>query len=331
MRYALRVNDLLLRALREEPVERLPVWIMRQAGRYLPAYRAVRERVDFLTLCRTPELACEVTLQPVRELGVDAAILFSDIMVPLLPAVPGMTFEPGPKLPAPLTDPELLRDVDPARDVGFVAETIRMIRRALDVPLIGFAGAPATLAIYLAEGGAAKSFHAFRRMLSADPARAKALLARLEALTARYLAMQVEAGAQVVQIFDSWGGDLSREQFDEFAAPGLRRIAAGLRKAGVPVIFFARGALRDVGATANGVDWTVDLAEARRRGPVQGNLDPAALFAPPDEVERRVRRMAEPLARTGYVVNLGHGILPETPVASAKAFVRAAQSIPCRA
>jgi len=321
----------LLRALREEPVERLPVWIMRQAGRYLPAYRAVREKVDFLTLCRTPELACEVTLQPVRELGVDAAILFSDIMVPLLPVAPGMTFEPGPRLPRPVTDPDAIRDFDPKRELPFVADAVRMLDRALDVPLIGFAGAPATLATYLAEGGAAKSFHAFRRMLYADPARADELLLRLERLTRRYLLMQVEAGADAVQIFDSWGGELAPAEFERFAAPGLRRICAAIRAAGVPVIYFARGALRDAGATAYGVDWTVDIAAARARGPVQGNLDPAALFAPAADVERRVRAMAEPLARTGYVVNLGHGILPETPVESARAFVRAAQSIRCRA
>ncbi|MGQ0613865.1 MAG: uroporphyrinogen decarboxylase [Planctomycetaceae bacterium] len=323
------MRDLFLRALRQEPVERLPVWIMRQAGRYLPEYRAIREKVDFLTLCRTPALAAEVTLQPVARLGVDAAILFSDIMVPLLPAVPGMRFDPGPKLPHPVTDPDAILPFDPLVEVGFVAEAIRLVRRTLTVPLIGFGGAPATLATYLVEGGAKRSFDAFRTLLNADPGRARALLERLEEITLRYLLMQVEAGAQAVQLFDSWGGELSDADFASFAAPGLRRLCARLRDTGVPVIYFARGMPREVGATARGVDWTVDLAAARARGPVQGNLDPAVLFGEPATVAERTRAMAQPLARTGYVVNLGHGILPKTPVESAVAFVKAAQSIRC--
>ncbi|MGH7163723.1 MAG: uroporphyrinogen decarboxylase family protein, partial [Planctomycetota bacterium] len=202
------MNDLLLRALRKDIVPRVPAWIMRQAGRYLPQYRAVRETADFLTVCRTPELAAEVTLQPVRALGVDAAILFSDIMVPLLPAVPGIAFDPGPRLPRPITRAEELRPPECVDEVAFVAETIRLARRELDVPLIGFCGAPATLATYLAEGGAARSFLAFRRLLAEEPLRARALLAWLEELTLRYLLLQVEAGADAVQLFDSWGGEL---------------------------------------------------------------------------------------------------------------------------
>jgi uroporphyrinogen decarboxylase len=322
------VNDLFLRALREEPVERLPVWIMRQAGRYLPGYRDVRARHSFLEVCRSPELAAKVTLEPVRTLGVDAAILFSDIMVPLLPAVPGLDFAPGPTLPRAVTSPEGLRPPSAVAEVDFVPETIRRLRRELDVPLIGFGGAPATLATYLAEGGTAKHFTAFRRLLHEDPPRARALLAWLEELTLRYLSLQADAGAQAIQVFDSWGGELSPADFEEACAGGLRRIVAAVEAKGVPVIYFARGPLRDVGATAYGVDWTQDLRAARDRGPVQGNLDPAVLFAGPAAVERAVARMARGMAGTGYVANLGHGILPETPVESAKAFVRAAQAVP---
>jgi uroporphyrinogen decarboxylase len=322
------VNDLLLRALRQEPVERLPVWIMRQAGRYLPGYREVRARHSFLEVCRTPDLAVKVTLEPVRTLGVDAAILFSDIMVPLLPAVPGLDFAPGPTLPNAITSPKGLRPPSAVDEVPFVYETVRRLRRELDVPLIGFGGAPATLATYLAEGGTAKHFTAFRRLLHEDPPRARDLLLWLEELTLAYLALQVDAGAQAIQVFDSWGGELSPEDFEGACAGGLRRIAAALRAKGVPVIYFARGPLRDVGATAYGVDWTQDLKAARAKGPVQGNLDPAVLFAPPAEVERAVARMAQGMAGTGYVANLGHGILPETPVEGARAFVRAAQAVP---
>ncbi len=322
------MNDRFLRALREEPIDRLPVWFMRQAGRYLPAYRAVKERAGgFLALCKNPEAATEVTLQPVEIFGVDAAILFSDIMVPLLPAVPGMTFAPGPKIPAPITDPDILHEFDPLEEVPFVAETIQLLRRELRVPLVGFAGTPATLATYLVEGGTAKHFTKFRRLLYSDPQRAEAILERLEAITLAYLRMQVEAGVQAVQIFDSWGGDLSQATFDEFCTEGLWRIIRSVQEMGVPVIFFARGRMRDVGATAYSVDWTIDLEEARRRGPVQGNLDPAMLFGAPKQVAEATRAMAEPIAGTGFVVNLGHGILPETPVESVRAFVETAQAI----
>ncbi|MFI5403774.1 MAG: uroporphyrinogen decarboxylase [Planctomycetota bacterium] len=321
-------NDLFLRALHEKPIERLPVWMMRQAGRYLPEYRATKDRAGgFLAMCKNPELAAEVTLQPVRRLKVDAAILFSDIMVPLLPAVPGLDFAPGPKLPHAITGPEGLAPPESADELTFVYDTIRILRRELSVPLIGFAGTPATVATYLAEGGSAKHFEAFRRLLHAAPDRAQLLLDWLEKLMERYLTRQVEAGAQAVQLFDSWGGELSLRDFERFCAPGLVRLVAKLRGLGVPVIYFARGPLRDVGATAYGVDWTLDLAEARARGPVQGNLDPAILLSTPAEVKRAVAEMCQPVARTGYVVNLGHGIWPDTPIANAEAFVEAAHAV----
>jgi len=321
------VSDLFLRALREEPVERLPVWIMRQAGRYLPEYRAVREKHSFLEVCKTPALATEVTLQPIAILGVDAAILFSDIMIPLLPAVPGLDFAPGPTLPDKVTSPKGLAPPSAVVEVDFVYETVRNLRRELSVPLIGFAGAPGTLATYLAEGGSAKNFTAFRRLLHEDPSAGRDLLEWLEDLTLRYLKLQVAAGAQAIQVFDSWGGELSPADFEEFCGPGLRRIIAALRREDVPVIYFAKGPLRDVGATAYGVDWTHDLRDARKRGPVQGNLDPAVLFAGPEVVTKAVEHMTEGLAQTGFVVNLGHGIWPHTPVESAKAFVKTAQSV----
>jgi uroporphyrinogen decarboxylase len=322
------MNDLFLRALREEPIERLPVWMMRQAGRYLPEYRATKERAGgFLALCRNPELAAEVTLQPVRRLHVDAAILFSDIMVPLLPAVPGLDFAPGPKLPRAVTGVEGLAPPESADELTFVYDTIRILRRELSVPLIGFCGTPATVATYLAEGGSGREFTAFRRLLHASPDRAQQLLDWLERLMLRYLTRQVEAGAQAVQLFDSWGGELSPLDFARFCAPGLRRLVAKVKGLGVPVIYFARGPLRDVGATAYGVDWTLDLAAARARGPVQGNLDPAVLLSTPAEVRRAVAEMTAPVARTGYVVNLGHGIRPDTPVANAEAFVEAAHAV----
>ena len=303
------------------------MWIMRQAGRYLPEYRAIRAQHSFLDVCRSPDLAVEVTLQPIRILGVDAAILFSDIMIPLLPAVPGLDFAPGPKLPEKITSVSGLRSPDAVGEVDFVYETIRRLRAELDVPLIGFAGAPATLATYLAEGGSAKHFTELRKLMHADAPAAHAMFAWLEEITAGYLGLQVEAGAQTIQIFDSWGGELSQEDFDEFCAPGLRRIIKTIQGLDVPVIYFAKGPARDVGATAYGVDWTQDLKSARARTPVQGNLDPTVLFSTPDRVEAAVRDMTAGMEGTGYVVNLGHGILPHTPVECAQAFVKAAQAV----
>ncbi len=316
-------RDLFLRTLACEPIERLPVWMMRQAGRYLPEYRATKEKAGgFLKLCQTPDAAVEVTLQPLRRFDMDAAILFSDIMVPLLPAVPGLDFAPGPRLPAPVTSIDGLAPPEAVLELDFVYETIRLLRRELTVPLIGFCGTPATVATYLVEGGSAKTFTAFRKMLHADPKGAQALLDWLEQIMTRYLQCQVEAGAQTIQLFDSWGGELSAIDFERFCAPGIRRIVESID---VPVIFFGRGGLRDVGADAYGVDWNQDLVAARARGPVQGQLDPTILFGPPAEVARRTREMIAPVAGTGYVVNLGHGILPQTPIDSVKAFIDTAQ------
>ena len=338
------MNDLLLRACRREPVERPPVWMMRQAGRYLPEYRAVRARADFLTMVTTPELAVEVTLQPVDLLGVDAAIIFSDILV--VPQAMGMLLTVdegiGPRFEEPLRGPAdfaRLRDVDPEESLGYMLDALRLARRELGgrVPLIGFAGAPWTLASYMIEGGGSKNFARAKRLLVEDPARAHQLLERIASAVGRFLVAQVEAGAQVVQLFDSWAGALAPEDFRTFALPYLARAVELARPAGAPVIVFAPGAgwaLEEIadatGADVIGVDWHVTAADARRRlspYPValQGNLDPCWLYAPPAEIARRTRSMLDGFGGIGHIANLGHGILPDVPVEHARVFIETVQ------
>jgi uroporphyrinogen decarboxylase len=316
--------------------------MMRQAGRYLPAYRAVRERADFLTMVHTPELATEVTLQPVDLLGVDAAIIFSDILV--IPAAMGMqlTVEDGvgPRFPSPLRSPpdfDQLRDFTPEEELGYVLEALRLTRRELaaGVPLIGFAGAPWTLMSYMVEGGGSKSFAMAKRLLVEDPDRAHALLDRLAEAVGRFLVAQVEAGAQAVQLFDSWSGALGPADFREFVLPYLSKAAGMARTAGAPVIVFAPGsgwALEEIAAASRadviGVDWQTDAGEARRRLPasqvaLQGNLDPCWLYAPRPEIRRRTHRMLDQFGGLGHIANLGHGILPDVPVSHAQAFIDA--------
>jgi uroporphyrinogen decarboxylase len=316
---------------------------MRQAGRFLPEYRAVRERVGFLELCKTPDLAAEVTLQPVDILGVDAAILFSDILV--VSEAMGMELileDQGPQFPTPLrsrADVDRLHVPDPEAELGYVMEAIRRVRKRLEgrVPLIGFCGAPWTLAAYMIEGKTSRSFEKAKAALMADEALAHALLSKIaEALTA-YLDAQLAAGAQAVQIFDSWAGALGPEDYARLGAPYLARVVQGLRRDArepQPVIVFGvetgelLGQLAATGADVVGVDWRVPLSEARGRvGPavaLQGNLDPASLFLPLPELEKRVRRVLEhaDLAGPGHIFNLGHGVLPTTPVESVKAVVK---------
>ncbi|MCU0648657.1 MAG: uroporphyrinogen decarboxylase [Gemmatimonadaceae bacterium] len=339
---ALLANDLLLRALRREPVPRPPVWMMRQAGRYLPEYRAVRAGSDFLTMCRTPALATEVTLQPVDLVGVDAAIIFSDILV--IPEAMGMTLTldegVGPQFPRPLrsaSDVSGLRRVDAETDLGYMLEAIRMTRRELDgrVPLIGFAGAPWTLAAYMVEGRGTKQFAIAKRLLFEAPATAHALLDQLAIAVGEFLLAQARAGAQVLQLFDSWAGALGPEEYRTFALPAFAKAARIAKQAGVPLIAFAPGggwALDEIaeatGADALGVDWHQAPQDARvrvgnRAVAFQGNLDPCALYAPVDEIRRRAHAMIRGFGRVGHVANLGHGILPDTPVAHARAFVDA--------
>jgi uroporphyrinogen decarboxylase len=336
------VNDLFLRACRRELVERPPVWMMRQAGRYLPEYRAVRQRADFLTMVRTPELAVEVTLQPVELIGVDAAIIFSDILV--LPQAMGMRLSVdegvGPRFHHPLrstADFDRLQDVTPQDGLGYVLAAIRLARHELAgrVPLIGFAGAPWTLLSYMIEGAGSKSFSYAKRLLVESPATAHAALGRLARLVGSFLVAQVEAGAQAVQLFDSWSGALAPRDFREFALPYMSEAVKIARTAGAPVIVFCPGSgwaleeiARSSGADVIGVDWQTDAADARRRLPgerftLQGNLDPCWLYAPPPVIRERTQAMMQAFGGRSHIANLGHGILPDTPVAHAKAFIDA--------
>ena len=341
--------DRFLRACRGESVDRTPIWIMRQAGRYLPEYRAVREKVKFLELCRTPELACEVTLQPVRILGVDAAILFSDILLVCdAMGVQLVLDDDGPQFPQPLrsrADVDRLHVPDPEQELGYVMEAVRRIRRELagEVPLIGFAGGPWTLAAYMIEGKTSRSFEKAKAALLGDDALAEALLGKIADSVALYLNAQLAAGAQAVQIFDSWAGALSADDYAKLGAPYLARIISQLKLDPVapqPVIVFGveTGELltlfAQTGAQVVGVDWRVPLSEARKRvGPnvvLQGNLDPASLFLPREKLKARVDRVLADAraAGPGHIFNLGHGILPGTPVESAKALVELVHAAP---
>jgi uroporphyrinogen decarboxylase len=335
-------NDLLLRALRGDVVERPPVWMMRQAGRYLPEYRAVRAKSDFLTMCRTPELAVEVTLQPLDLVGVDAAIIFSDILV--VPEAMGMhlTLDEGvgPQFPSPvrtMADLDRLRAVDPEDSLKYMLDGIRLARREINgrVPLIGFAGSPWTLAAYMIEGKGTKQFAVAKKMLFEQPALAHALLDKLATAVGDFLVAQIKAGAQVVQPFESWAGALGPEEYRTFALPYMAKAASRVRGMGVPLIAFCPGggwALREIAeatqADAVGVDWhtTPQHARAMCAGmnvAMQGNLDPCALYAPPAEIRRRTHEMIAAFGPVGHIANLGHGILPDVPVAHARAFVDA--------
>ena len=340
-------NDLILRAARGEPTERTPVWMMRQAGRYLPEYQAVREEHSFFDVVGTPELACEVTLQPVERFPVDAAIIFSDILV--IPQALGLEVQmvpgKGPHFPEPLAEPEQLsRLVEPDLDasLGHVFEALRLTRRRLEgrVPLIGFAGAPWTLMAYMVEGGGSKSFRQARRWLWAHPSESKALLDRLTDTIAAYLIRQAEAGAQLVQVFDSHAGLLDEEMFRTFALPFLSKIARRFKEAHpeVPAIVFAKGAPYALGALAKtdydviSLDWTMDPWAARRvigegDTALQGNLDPCALYASPEEIRRCVADMLGRFGRRGHIANLGHGMLPDHDPAHAGAFIDAVHEL----
>jgi uroporphyrinogen decarboxylase len=320
-----------------KPVARTPVWIMRQAGRYLPEYRAVREKVKFLELCKSPELAAQVSLQPVDILGVDAAILFSDILV--VPEAMGMELileDHGPQFPQPLrgrADLDKLHVPDPETELRFVGDTIRLLRKSLQVPLIGFCGAPWTLAAYMIEGKTSRGFEKAKSALFSDEGFAHALLTKITDSLIAYLNMQLQAGAQALQIFDSWAGALGPEDYAKFGAPYIARLIAGLKRDGQPVIVFGVETgellqqLARTGADVVGVDWRVPLDEARKRvGPnvaLQGNLDPASLFLPLEKLKPRIARVLEQAraAGPGHIFNLGHGIMPGTPVANVRALV----------
>ncbi len=340
------MRDLFLRACRREAVEQTPVWIMRQAGRYLPEYRALRARHSFLAACRTPEIACEITLQPVRRLDVDAAILFSDILLPLPAMGVGVEFHPAPVLAAPVRSRaavEALRAPDAREALPEVLEAVRLLRRELKVPLIGFAGAPFTLAAYLVEGRGSQTWSTWKQMLFAEPETAQRLLETCAATIASLLVEQVRAGAQAAMLFDTWAGVLSPADYETFALPWARQVFEAVREAdaSVPRIYYGGDsaghleALRGVGAEVIGLDWRINIAEAHRRLgsglALQGNLDPAVLLGSPSLVEERVGQVLDEAPVTGHVFNLGHGILPETPPEHAERLVTTVHALSVRA
>jgi uroporphyrinogen decarboxylase len=315
-----------------------PVWLMRQAGRYLPEYRAMRERHGFLELCKNPQAAADVTLQPVERLGVDAAILFADILLVLEPLGVGLEFTKGdgPRIARPVrsaADVSRLGRADVDASVGFVFETVRLVRKALGerVPLIGFAGAPFTLASYLIEGGASREFLLTKRFMRAERDAWHAMLERLAVITADYLNGQIAAGAQAVQLFDSWVGTLSPADYREFVLPHTRAVIERLNR-DVPVIHFGVGTatllpiMKEAGGDVIGLDWRVELGPAWERlgfdVAVQGNLDPAVLLSDTAEIRRAATAILDGAARRpGHIFNLGHGVHQETPVENVKALV----------
>ncbi len=325
------MNDIFLRACRGEKTLPVPVWFMRQAGRYLPQYQEIRGKADFLTMCKTPELAAEVTLQPVDLLGVDAAILFSDILIPLEAMGAELAFKEGrgPVITPPVRSWDefsALHSIDPIKDVPFVLDTIKLLRKELSgkVPLIGFAGAPFTLATYLIEGGTTKSFVNIKKMLFSQPDLFRAVMNLITDVTISYLSAQIDAGAQAIQLFDTWGGILTRQDFRDGALVYARRIFNSLREKGVPMIYFVYdgGHLLDFvrlsGADVIALDWRTDIEKALvplgKDAVVQGNLDPCLLFLPEERLRERIAEiLRQGLLARAHIFNLGHGVLPEIP------------------
>ena len=330
-------NDLLLRVLKGESVERPPVWMMRQAGRYLPDYRKLREKYSFFERCQTPELATEITLQPVEQMGVDAAIIFSDILV--IAQAMGMEVEmvegKGPFLPEPVkkySDLSRLRSHDVNEKLTYVFDALKLTKQTLAnrVPLIGFAGAPWTLLCYMVQGKGSKTFDEAKAFCFTDPDSAHKLLQMITDATITYLKGQVKAGADVVQLFDSWGGLLSPKDFEEFSLQYLRQIIAALKEEVLTIIFskgawFALEEIAATGVNGIGIDWCIKPQLAREiTGPaiiLQGNLDPARLLSPVPVIKKEVKKMLNAFGGQRHIANLGHGILPNTPVDHARAFV----------
>ncbi|UCQ14874.1 uroporphyrinogen decarboxylase [Edwardsiella piscicida] len=339
-------NDRYLRALLRQPVDVTPVWMMRQAGRYMPEYNATRAQAgNFIALCKNAELACEVTLQPLRRFPLDAAILFSDILTVPDAMGLGLYFEAGegPRFTHPVTchaDIQRLPIPDPEQELGYVMDAVRTIRRDLrgDVPLIGFSGSPWTLATYMVEGGSSKAFTKIKKMMYSDPAALHLLLDKLAQSVILYLNAQIRAGAQAVMIFDTWGGVLTGRDYREFSLRYMHQIVDGLQRESegrrVPVTLFTKGggqwleAMADTGCDALGLDWTCDIADARRRVgdrvALQGNMDPSLLYAPPARIEQEVATILAGFGQgEGHVCNLGHGIHPDVPPEHAGVFVDA--------
>ncbi len=332
------VNDTFLKACRREPAGHTPVWLMRQAGRYMKEYMAIRSKHSFLEMCRTPELACEVTLQPVEKLGVDAAIIFADILLPLEGMGIKLEFakNEGPVIHNPVRTPadiDAIRIIEPGEDVPYLLEAIRMVRRELEgkLPLIGFSGAPFTLASYIIEGGGSRNYVHAKGLMYREPAQWHRLMEKITEIIVRYLNAQIEAGAQAVQIFDSWAGCLGPEDYREFVLPYTRKVIESVR-GDVPVINFSTNTgtyldlVREAGGDVVGVDWRVRLDRAWEvvgdDMAIQGNLDPVTLFGPASEIEKRAGRILEMAAnRPGHIFNLGHGVIVGTPVDNVKRLV----------
>jgi uroporphyrinogen decarboxylase len=337
-------NDLLIRAARGQEVERTPVWMMRQAGRYLPEYRAVRKDIPFLTLCKTVELAVEVSLQPLRIIDTDAVIMFSDILIPVeaMGQEVQLTEKKGPELPSPIRTRQQIDKLiipDPIEKTGFVMEIIRTLRRELDgaVPLIGFAGAPWTLAAYMIEGGGSKNYAEVKRMMFGDPKTFHALLDKIADTVILYLNAQIEAGAEVIQLFDSWAGELSRKDYEQFALPYQQKIFASLNRKETPAIMYINNSdhfldqMATCGADVLSLDWRTDLREARQRVgdkfTLQGNLDPGILLSTPEIIRAKTLALLLAGGSHKHILNLGHGILPMTPVENARAFIETAKGV----
>jgi uroporphyrinogen decarboxylase len=336
-----------LAACRRETTPYTPVWLMRQAGRYMQEYRKLRAQYDFLELCKKPDLAAEIAVTPVERLGVDAAILFADILLLLEPMGVGLEYtkDGGPVIHHSVssrTHVEELLEFDPQQALPFVFEAVHKTCAALNgkVPLIGFAGAPFTLASYLAEGGGSRNYLKTKKLIYSNPGAWRGLMERLSSLTAKYLNAQIAAGAEAVQLFDSWAGCLSPDDYERFVLPYTRATITGLTP-GIPVIHFSTGtggflkSLRAAGGDIIGVDWRVNLDAAwDTLGPdvgIQGNLDPAALLASPKEIRRRVAEiLTRAGGRPGHIFNLGHGVLPETPVENVIAMVEAVHDLSSR-
>lgn len=333
---------LFLRACRGEPVERVPVWMMRQAGRYLPEYRALRQKHSFLEVCKTPELAVEVSLQPYRILDVDVVIVFSDILIPA--EAMGMALEltdAGPVLPEPIRDERgvrRLREFDPEKETDFLTAAIRALCAEVgpSVPVIGFAAAPWTLACYLVDGQTKSGFAQTKQLMYSDPKLFSALLEVIARNTAQYLRAQIAAGASAVQLFDTWAGELSRAEYESFALPATQHTIEELNPGNVPVILYTKASSHlsasasRSGASVLGVDWRVPLGQVRREIgkhiALQGNVDPCILLGPRDGIRNAVAEAIEQTGGAGHILNLGHGILPATPVENARLFIRAGQT-----
>jgi len=332
-------NDLFLRACKKEKIDTTPIWIMRQAGRYLPEYREVRSKSDFLTMCKTPELAAEVTIQPVDLIGVDAAIIFSDILI--IPEAMGLHLEmnegKGPVFHNPvrsMEDVENLKPVDPYEDLKYVLDAVSLTKKELNkrVPLIGFSGSPWTLLTYMVEGKGSKTFSAIKKFLYNNPAAAHKALEKLADAVALYLSAKIEAGANAVQIFDTWGGLLSQSDFEEFSLRYIERIISGIKRKDEPVIVFGKGVhhsldkMASIGADVIGLDWTMDLGTVRKqigdKVALQGNLDPTVLYGSEEFIRKETVKVLQSYGSgSGHIFNLGHGIHPDMDPQNAKALV----------